>query len=299
MKKENLKTGHLLALFTAFVWGTSFIATKFLLTNLSPLEILFCRFIIGYVALWILHPHTLKLKKRKEELWLFLAGLSGVTLYFLGENIALTMTQATNVGVLVSVAPFFTGLLASITGVDKIDKSFIGGFILSIMGIICISYSGSSVLKLNPLGDALAVLAAVFWAVYTIMTRKVCDKHDYPMIAITRRIFFYGIITMIPCMFFMDFSISDITSLQFSNVRNLLYLGLISSAICYVTWNKSMSILGPVKTSTYIYLIPVITMFFSVILLNERITVFSIVGTLLIIIGLFLSERKVLKIRKK
>lgn len=291
MKKQNTKWGHGLALFTAFVWGTSFIATKTLLVNLTPLEILFFRFAFGYAALWIIYPHKLKLKERKEEVLLCLAGLSGVTLYFLCENIALSLTQASNVGVLVSVAPFFTGMLAFIAGLEKIGRYFLAGFILSITGIVLISYSGSTQLSLNPLGDALAVVAAVFWAVYTIFTKKVCNKHPYPMIAITRKIFFYGILTMLPCMFFMDFSVSNITQLSFNAMARLLYLGLISSAICYITWNKSMNILGAVKTSSYIYLIPLITLLFSIFLLKEQLTVVSIIGVVFILSGLVISER--------
>ena len=95
-------TGHAAALLTIFLWGTTFISTKVLPTGLRPVEVLFLRFALGFVALCLLYPRRLRLAGRRQELWFAAAGLCGVTLYFLLENIALTCTLASNVGVLVS-----------------------------------------------------------------------------------------------------------------------------------------------------------------------------------------------------
>ena len=93
-------TGHLLAVLTILIWGTTFISTKILLNDFTPVEILFFRFILGFVALMIVYPHRLKVVNKKHELLFAAAGLCGVTLYYLLENIALTYTMASNVGVL-------------------------------------------------------------------------------------------------------------------------------------------------------------------------------------------------------
>ncbi|MFP3156162.1 DMT family transporter [Lachnospiraceae bacterium ZAX-1] len=291
MKKGSHAIGHLLALFTCLVWGTSFIFTKILLERFSPLEILFFRFIIGYVALWIIHPHKLKIESKKEELELFFAGFFGVTLYFLAENVALSYTLASNVGVLISVSPFFTGVLAHFVVNEKIRKSFILGFIISIFGVACISLNGVTLLKLNPIGDILAIGAAVSWAVYSNLTKKVSENPRYHIIAVTRRIFFYGLITIIPCMFFMDFSFTGNHMKQLDSWVQLIFLGLASSAICYITWNEAMKRIGTVKTSVYLYLIPVLTLLFSAIVLKEKITWVALLGTGLILSGLVLSEK--------
>ena len=100
--------GHLAALFTIIIWGTTFISTKVLLTDFKPVEILFFRFVMGFAALFLVCPHRMKGVERKQELTFVLAGLCGICLYYLLENIALTYTMASNVGVIISVAPFFT-----------------------------------------------------------------------------------------------------------------------------------------------------------------------------------------------
>ena len=99
--------GHLAALITIATWGTTFISTKVLLTGFQPLEILFFRFIMAFFALWLAYPKMLKTDKKQEPVFMA-AGLCGICLYYLLENIALTYTQASNVGVIGSTAPFFT-----------------------------------------------------------------------------------------------------------------------------------------------------------------------------------------------
>jgi len=291
MNKNKRLLGHILALLTAIVWGTSFISTKQLLTDLSPFEILFLRFAIGYVALWVLYPKRLKFTDWKTEISIFLAGLSGVTVYFLAENYALTYTYASNVSLLVSVAPLLTGVLAHFFLSDKLKKNFMIGFLVAIIGIALVSFSGTTVLKLNPKGDLLAVGAALLWAIYSIIIQNVAGK-KINILTLTRRIFFYGLVTMIPLMFYLDFSVTKETLLVPSNLLNLLYLGVVSSAICYITWNKAMEILGAVVASTYIYIIPVVTVIFSFFILDEKITVYMLCGIVLVLSGLILSQEQ-------
>ena len=99
--------GHIAALITIATWGTTFISTKVLLTGFQPLEILFFRFIMAFFALWLAYPKMLKTDKKQEPVFMA-AGLCGICLYYLLENIALTYTQASNVSVIGSTAPFFT-----------------------------------------------------------------------------------------------------------------------------------------------------------------------------------------------
>lgn len=104
--------GHLLAIITIFIWGTTFISTKILLVSFTPIEILFYRFGIGLIALLVAFPHRLKGTSMRQEMMFAGAGVCGVTLYFLLENIALTYTLASNIGVIISIAPFFTALFS-------------------------------------------------------------------------------------------------------------------------------------------------------------------------------------------
>lgn len=296
---ENKKiTGHLAALLTVFIWGTTFISTKVLLTGFQPVEILFCRFIMGLLALILVFPHRMKKPDKKQEVTFALAGLCGVCLYYLLENIALTYTMASNVGVITSIAPVFTAILSWIVlkTEDTQKFRFFLGFIMAMIGISLISFNGSA-LELNPLGDLLAVLAAFIWACYSLLTRKI-SSYGYPTIQVTRRIFGYGILFMIPALFFFDFQL-DLT--KFANpvyLFNIVFLGLGASALCFVTWNYAVKMLGAVKTSTYIYALPVITVITSVIVLDESITGMAALGTLFTLAGLVISESKTKKAKQ-
>lgn len=289
---NNIVKGHLSALLTILIWGTTFIATKLLLKSFAPIEILFYRFSIGLVVLLIAYPHRLKGVGLKREILFAGAGLSGVTLYFLLENIALTYTAASNVGIIVSVTPFFTAIFAHwLLDGEKLTGSFFVGFVAAMIGIFLISFNGSTVLQLNPVGDLLAVAAAIVWAVYSILIRQI-SRFGYNTIQTTRRVFCYGLLFMLPALFIFDFKWGIQRFAQPENLFNILFLGVGASALCFVTWNMAVNLLGAVKTSIYIYMVPVITVVTSVIVLRERITWMAACGAVLALAGLFLSERK-------
>jgi len=291
MLMQQRTTGHLAAIVTVFVWGTTFISTKILLEGFQPVEILFFRFILGFMTLLIARPRRLRLTDKKQEIYYALAGICGVSLYFLLENIALTYTSASNVGVIVSMAPFFTALFSRMfLKEERLSINFFIGFVVAIVGISLISFQGTR-LELNPKGDLLALGAAVLWACYSILTRKI-GEFGYHTVLNTRRIFFYGIIFMIPAVIFMDFRLDLQRFYNPLYLGNILFLGLGASALCFGTWNFAVKLLGVMRTSVYIYLIPVITVITSVLILNETVTVLSAVGIAFTLSGLFLSERR-------
>ena len=159
---------------------------------------------------------------------------------------------------------------------------------MAMAGIALLSFNGSQ-MKLNPVGDVLAVLAAFVWACYSILTRKI-SSFGYPVILTTRRTFFYGILFMVPALFFFDFEMGLERFADLTHLLNILYLGLGASALCFVTWNLAVKALGAVKTSVYIYMVPVITVVTSVLVLKETVTLVSVMGTFLAVAGLFFSE---------
>jgi len=291
MENKRL-VGHMTAIFTIIVWGTTFISTKVLLTDFQPVEILFVRLLLGLMALFIVHPHPLKGVTLKQELTFAAAGLTGITMYYLMENIALNLTMASNVGVIVSVSPFFTVILASIFLKEegKMRFNFFLGFVVAMVGIALISFNGAK-LQLNPIGDFLCLGCAFVWGCYSILSKKI-GEYGYSVIQTTRKIFIYGILFMIPTLFFFDFKVDFRTLMEPKYLLNYLYLGLCASATCFVTWNYAVRALGAVKTSIYIYLIPVITIVASALILKEPVTWMSAAGTILAILGLVLSEYK-------
>lgn len=294
--KNKTKIGHIATLLTIILWGTTYISTKVLLVDFQPVEILMYRFVMGLLALTIAYPRRLKGTTKKQEFTFAMAGLSGICLYYLLENIALTYTLASNVGVIVSIAPCFTALFTKLflKNEEKLHLNFFLGFFVAIIGICCISFNGNSV-QINPFGDFLAVLACIVWAIYSILTRKI-SSYGYHTILTTRRIFFYGICFMIPMMFFFDFRLGIDRLLNPVYAGNLVFLGLGASALCFVTWNFGVKVLGTIKTSVYIYLVPVVTIITSVLILHEKITPIAAVGTVLTLCGMIVSE---LRLKKK
>lgn len=293
MKNENV-LGHILTLLTIIIWGTTFVSTKVLLRDFLPIEILFFRFTLGYLALWLIYPRRARPNERatrRQEVFFALAGLCGVTLYFLLENIALTYTFASNVGVILSVAPFFTALLAAwLLNGEPLRKRFFIGFAAALTGIVLISLNGNFVLKLDPVGDMLALLAAVVWACYSILMKKI-GAFRINMVLCTRKVFFYGLLFMLPALLAFDCRLGVERFAAPVNALNLLYLGFGASAACFVTWNWAVRILGAVKTTAYIYLVPVVTVVSSVIILHETITPLAVIGTALTLAGLVVSQR--------
>ncbi len=290
---STISTGqaHLLALGTILVWGTTFIASTVALRTLSPVELLLFRLVIALVALFLVNRQKLKIKQRKHELYLLGAALSGVVLYFLFENIALTYTSSANCSVIVSTAPFFVAMASrAFVRDERLPRSFFLGFVVAIAGVALVSFAGQS-LQLNPLGDGLSLLAAVAWALYSVFIRKL-EGHGYNTLLLTRRIFAYALVLMIPVTLVMGFSVTPQDVFNPETLLNVLFLGIVASALGFVTWNTAVRTLGAIKTSAYIYLIPAVTILFAWLLLHDPIHPLSIVGAGLTLLGLFISQRR-------
>lgn len=298
MKKHIMKTevkqvyGHIAAAITILIWGTTMVSTKVLLNDFKPIEILLLRFILGAISLVIVYPCRLKGTTFKQEGMLFLAGLLGVCMYYMLENVALAYSMASNVSVIISASPLFTALLGKLLlkGDESPKSAFYIGFVVAVCGIILIVFNGKK-LELNPLGDILALFAAVCWAAYSLVVKKI-NSFGYNVILTTRRIFEYGLLCMTPILAFSELSFDMSKLCNSVNVLNLLFLGICASALCFVTWNTAIGILGPVKTTTYIYIIPVISVAASAVILHERITALAAAGMALIIAGLVLSGKE-------
>lgn len=282
--------GHLAALMTVTVWGATFISTKVLLRSFTPVEILFDRFLLGFFLLLLMHPRPLRGAGLRRELTFAAAGLCGVCLYYLLENIALEYTMTANVSIIVSSAPLFTALISRLILREgqRLRGSFLLGFLLA-MGGIGIMAVQDSPMAVSPAGDLLALLAAVVWAIYSSLTKRI-SAYGYPTILTTRRVFFYGILFMLPVLAVSHPAWAPERFLAAENIGNLLFLGLGASALCFVSWNWAVGRLGPVKASAYIYLSPVVTLAASALLLHEPVTPAACLGTVLILGGLVLSE---------
>ncbi|MEO1770851.1 DMT family transporter [Candidatus Enterococcus ferrettii] len=285
---ENNVKGHLAAIVTVIIWASTFISTKVLLSSFLPIEILFIRFLLGLAVLLIVSPKFLPFSSWRQEGYFALAGIFGVFLYYYLENVALTYTLAMNVGIIGSISPFVTALLSRfLLKEGKLKPLFILGFFCSIIGICFISLTGT--LNVNPIGDGLAFIATFFWAGYSLVIKKI-GQFGYSTIAITQRIFIYGLLLMTPVFLYSIDGFDWARFADIKNMGNLLFLGVGASALCFVTWNFSVRQLGAVRAAIYIYSIPMLTTLASVILLGEQLTIKAGIGILLTLSGLFLSE---------
>lgn len=292
-KFSNQVLGHLTALLVVMIWGETFVSTKMLLNaGLMPADIFFYRFLLAYVLTWFVSYKRLFCRNLTDELTTFALGVLGGSLYFLTENMALVYSTASNVAILLSSCPLLTALLLSIFyKSERLSKKQIFGSLLAFLGMVMVVLNGQLILHLNPRGDALAIGAAVCWAFYSLLIKRV--MHKYSSWFISRKVFFYGLLTILPYYALVSPLNTDVSILTRPVVYgNLLYLGSVASMFCYIMWNWTLSKLGAVKATNYLYLQSLFTMLFASLILHERITWMAIGGAAILILGMIRAERK-------
>ena len=287
---------HLVAFLTVVVWGSTFVFTKLLLLNgLSPAQIFTLRFIIAYVLL--LCFSLVKGRVRwvadswKDELMLLLLGVTGGSLYFLTENEALNYTTTTNVSLIVCSCPLVAALLIGLFyKSERLRPVQTVGMLMAVCGVTVVVLNGHFVLHLSPLGDSLALAACLCWAVYSLLMIPANNRYD--AVFITRKVFFYGLLTIIPYYFYEPDWPSFEVLLRPQVAANLLFLGVVASCICFLVWTWVMDKLGAVVATNYVYVNPLSTIVIASLVLNEQITVFFLTGTVLILTGMYLADKK-------
>ena len=307
MPRNNKFLGHLVAFLTVAVWGSTFVFTKLLLlSGLSAAQIFTLRFIIAYVLLMLFSltrkNHRWLADTWKDELLMVGLGLTGGSMYFLTENEAMNYTTTTNTSLIVCLCPLFaTALIGAVYKSERLRPSQMLGTVLAAIGVVVVVLNGHFVLHLSPLGDSLAFAACLCWAFYSLL--MISANLRYDVVFITRKVFFYGLLSMIPYYLlspediltlpaFFAQAFSDGSEMGLSIVANLLFLGCIASMVCFVAWNWALKTIGAVTATNYVYINPVTTIVFAWLILNERITIFFLIGTALILIGMYLADRK-------
>lgn len=298
MQKSKAYWYHIITILTVAIWGTTFVSTKVLIGyGLSPIEILFYRFLLAYVCIWFVCPRKLFAKNIKDELLFVGTGLSAGSLYFVLENTALKITLASNVSLIICTAPIFTAFLSHfIYRKEHIKPHLIFGSIIALLGVALVVFNGSFILQINPLGDILTILAALSWAFYGIILKRL--NGHYSTLFITRKVFFYGIITLLPFILFSSDVFHTHLLTDPTIIANLLFLGVVASLLCYIMWNSAVKELGVIQTSNYIYFVPLVTLLTSAIVINEQITTIALLGSVFILFGVYVAERG-FKLRQK
>lgn len=299
MANGKLIQYHLLALAVVAVWGVTFVSTKVLIgAGMHPVAIFFIRFVLAYAGIWL----YILLSGGNRQLWfgwkdelVFLVlGVTGGSFYFLTENTALAYTQACNVAFLVCSAPLFTAIFTLIykrfgkgrfaDGLEDIRLGWplIGGTVLALTGMALVVFDGAR-LEVSAMGDLLAIGAALCWAAYSLFMAQM--TRDYGTVTATRKVFFYGLLTILPFMGGYGDSFSPMVIGQTAVWSNLLFLGLVASLVCFILWNLVMEKLGNVTSTNYVYLNPVFTLLTATALLGERMTLWAALGSAAILAG--------------
>lgn len=307
---------HVLAFLTMAMWGVTFVSTKILIgAGLTPAQIFAIRFTIAYIGLWAIclflkgeNTHVLS-KSRTDEFIFLILGISGGSLYFLTENTALEYTQACNVSFIVCIAPLLTTIITIFLKrcfkgplMEKLENVQIGlplilGTVLALSGMAMVIFHGYS-LNISPKGDILAFLAALCWAVYSQFMSQMTEK--YGTYLATRKVFFYGLLTILPVLLFSNnSSLRQVNFLSPNVWGNLLFLSVLASLVCFVVWNKVMANIGNVTSTNYVYLNPVFTLVGAVVILGESMSFSSALGSAMILGGVILSGTKTRRRQKR
>jgi drug/metabolite transporter (DMT)-like permease len=285
---------HLGALLTMGAWGTSFLSTKVLMIDggFTPVEMFVYRFAAAYLLLLLFTFKKILSNNWKDELQLLVCGMCAGSLYFITENYALKYTTTGNVSLLASISPIFTTVLMAVIYKMRLRMGVILGSIIAFAGVACIIFSTGEGFEIRPTGDLLALSAAMSWAIYTIAVKRLSPI--YSSLFITRKLFFYGVVTALPLLIMQQAPMHIAALFDFSRPQfgfNFLFLVMFCSVFAYLIWNEVMKILGQVTANNYLYLQPLVTMVAAYFILGEDIMLLGYVGCVLIVGGLIISDK--------
>ncbi len=283
MKEKRL--AHILAILLMVMWGISYLSIKVVVNEVEPTLCAFYRFLIASIILYVL----LKVKYPKEKvlkedkLKMALGGLLGVAVYFFFENYSVAFTSAANVSILISSIPVFTLISQRIVFKEKLTLFKFIGALLSVIGIVIVVASKDKVnfFSSGTLGDLMALGAALTWVLYNIVTSKF--KGNYKSITITAYQAIWGTIFLSPSLIWGKPAMPSPLA-----IANILYLAVFCSFIAYVIYIYCLKALGATVITTYINLQPIVSLIAAALILKEHITIWQIIGSIIIISGVFL-----------
>lgn len=260
--------------------------------GLTPSSIFLFRFLLAYAGMAVACRSRLFCGSWRDEMLMFVAGLTGGSLYFLSENTALEMAPAGNVSLVVCLAPLVTILFDRLIhrGKCEFSQRLCFGSVLAFAGVAFIVTGDDTGAGSHPLlGGLLAFLAAALWAVYQLIVKPLCSR--YGALLLTRKVFGYGLCSLLVFRVFGESLLPPRMEVLYEPVvwGNILYLGLMASLACYFVWNKVVDKLGSVVSANYIYLNPLTTCLFSYFVLDERLSATMLAGAAAVLLGVYLA----------
>lgn len=282
---KHRKIAHMLAVLLMIIWGLSYLSIKVVVEEINPMLSAFYRFflaaIILFIYLKIKHPNEKVYKE--DRIKLALGGLFGITLYFIFENYSVLFTSASNVAILISSIPVFTLFSQRIIYKERITRMKAMGAILSVVGltIIIVSKDRVSLFSTGTLGDLMALGAAICWVFYNMASSNF--KGNYKSITITAYQSLWGCLFLSPSLLIFQVNKPSVGALA-----NIFFLAVLCSCIGSVIYIFCLERLGATLITTYINLQPIASIIFAALILKESVTIWQIMGCLIIITGVFL-----------
>lgn len=294
MKPRLLPT--LSALFSVVIWGATFVATKMALTEVSPPTIIWIRFGIGVLILGVavMARRQFALPNRGDVAMLALLGFIGVTFHQWLQATGLQTTKATNTAWIVATIPVFTALLGWLFLNENMGWLRVGGIAVAALGLLLIVSDGNlgSLFtgEFGAIGDLLILISALNWAAYTILSRRELARH--PAARMMFYVMLFGWLFTCIWIFGAGPGLREIPSLTFKGWTALLMLGVFGSGFAYIAWYDALREIPASQLGVFINIEPLVTTVLAALMINEPVTLITLVGGVIIILGIWLVNRE-------
>ena len=293
---QNTKA-YIMLVCASLFWAGNFIVGKYaFLTDIPPLSLVFYRWTLVW---FILLPFTYKeIIKYKDIIFhnlplLFLLGFTSVGLFNSFTYLALIHTQVINASLFNAAIPAIIILLCFLFKVEKTNKFQILGLIISVLGIIAIitKLKVDILLSLNfNKGDLIMVGGVLTWGIYSTMLKR--KKFTLPLLTLVHVICTLGLISVLP-QFLYEYTNGQVIKFDINLVYTLIFLALFPSIGSYYCWAGAVSIVGANRAGISLSLIPLFSTIFAIAIYDEKFQLFHLIGAILIILGLFLSNKEI------
>jgi len=286
---------YLEALFAVVVWGASFIATKIAVGLVSPIAVVWIRFAMGIPILFVAVTARKQFAFPKKNEWPYFAllGFIGISFHQWLQSNGLQTAQATTTAWIVATSPAFIAILAWMVLKEKLNLLQSAGILLAMLGVLVVvskgDFSALTIGNFGSIGDFLILISAVNWAVFSILSRKGLQNHPSTQLTLWIMIIGWAIIT-IP--FLLGGNFSEIASLNSRGWWALIYLGIFTTGLAYIAWFDALGQLPAAQTGAFLFIEPLSSMITADIVLKEHVTAAAIFGGAVILLGIWLVNRK-------
>ena len=293
---QNIKAYIMLVCATLF-WAGNFMVGKFaFLENIPPMSLVF---FIWFLVWLILLPFTYKeIIRHKDTIitnlpLLFFLAFTSVGLFNTFTYLSLVHTQVINASLFNTAIPAAIIFLCFLLKIEKTNKFQILGLILSVFGILSIitKLDLNVLLSLNfNKGDLIMIGGVITWGLYSAFLKN--KKFTLPLLTLVQVLCTFGLIFIFP-QFLYEFSQGLRINFNTNLYYTLIYLALFPSIGSYYCWAGAVAIIGANRAGIFLSLIPFFSTIMAIIFFNEQFEFFHLIGSILIILGLFLSNKKV------